>query len=502
MMRFLILFLTLAFGVAGLPQRAHAEKLAVVFGMGAYANITPLANSVKDARGIAATLESIGFEVTLLIDAPLVDVQAALQDFAFQAETAEIALVYFAGHGVEVQGENFLIPVDAAVSSNVDVQAASISLRELEAAVAKARRMGVILLDSCRDNPFGGAISPVANDDTNVGGSTRSAGAAGLAPTDPDRGTVVFYAARHGMAALDGIAGGHSPFAQALIDNVTEPGLEIGVMMRRVRDQVLAATGNLQEPFSYGSLPGTPFYIAGPRQGSVDVNLVADRSEGWAGLEPDQEVILQALAEGGDTRSILGLGYIRMNQNDPSFSAGDARALFEKAAAAGSPEAQFELARLYERGIGGPADPARALELYAASAAQDYGNALNEMGFIHFQGLFGLTPDQGLGIDFFTRAARERDPEAQYNLAALIDDGIVPGRDASDAAALLYQALRSGNARVLSVVPMMNEQFELATRRALQEELRENGFYDGAIDGSIGAGTEAAMRRAFGLEDA
>ena len=484
-----------------LPLPALAEKLALVIGMGAYSAIPALANSVNDARGIADTLERTGFEVVLVTDAPLAEVQAALDDFAFRAEAAELALVYYAGHGVEVQGENFLIPVDAKVASNQDVQAASISLRQLEAAVGKARRMGVILLDSCRDNPFGGGIVPVDTAGTAAEGGTRGGGAAGLAPTDPDRGTVVFYAARHGMAALDGVGGAHSPFAQALIDNMQVPGLEIGVMLRRVRDEVLASTGNLQEPFSYGSLPGSPFYLAGARDGEADVGLAADREDGWAGLAPDQEDLLMALADSGDTRSLLGMGYIRLNRNDPKFSADEARAYFERAAAAGSPEAQFELARLVERGIGGPADPQRALALYTASADQGYGNALNELGFIHYQGLYGLPADPAKGIHYFTLAAAERDPESQYNLAALIDDGMVPGRGPEAAAALLYQALRSGNQAVLAMIPKMEEQFEPATRRALQRELREKGFYDGDMDGRIGPGTTAAMRRAFGIEE-
>ncbi len=232
------------------------------------------------------------------------------------------------------------------------------------------------------------------------------------------------------------------------------------------------------------------------------MGLIDVRAEGWSQLAPEQEALLMALAESGDTRSLLGLGYIRLNKADPAFDAAAARGYFEKAAAQGSPEAQFELARLVEQGIGGPADPQRALELYRASADQGYGNALNELGFIHFQGLYGLTPDQGLGINYFLRAAKARDPEAQYNLAALIDDGLVPNGQPKDAADLLYQALRSGNERVLSVVPQMNEQFEIATRQALQELLRDNGFYDGPLDGQIGDGTAAAMRRAFGLEEA
>ncbi len=117
--------------------------------------------------------------MTLLTDTPLAEVQAAVDAFAFKAETAELALIYFAGHGVEVQGENFLIPVDAKVASNRDVQAASVSLRDFEAAVAKARRMGVILLDSCRDNPFGGGIVPEERSAGTGADGTRSAGEVG-----------------------------------------------------------------------------------------------------------------------------------------------------------------------------------------------------------------------------------------------------------------------------------------------------------------------------------
>jgi len=480
---------------------AAAEKVALVVGMAAYQQIEVLDNTVNDARGVAQVLADTGFEVTLSIDAPLAELRATLDDFAFRAETAELALIYFAGHGVEVQGENFLIPVDARIASNADVQAASLSLADLEGAVDRARRMGLVLLDSCRNNPFGDLIRIEDKDTGATTGNSRSALPSGLAPTDPDRGTVVFYAQRQGEVALDGVDG-HSPFARALMDSLGQPGLEIGVMLRQVRDQVMRATGNLQEPFSYGSLPGAPFYLAGAREGEADVGLAADRSEGWAALGPDQEALLAAQADKGDARSILGLGYIRLNSADPGFDPAAARAYFERAAAAGSAEAQFELARLLEQGIGGPADPARALDLYRMSAEQGYGNALNELGFIHYQGLFGLPSDPQTGIHYFALAAAERDPEAQYNLAALIDDGIVAGKGPADAAKLLYQALRSGNERVLSVAPLMKEQFEPETRRALQEELKANGFYDGVIDGDIGPGTAAAMRRAFGIEEA
>lgn len=481
---------------------ARAEKLALVIGMGDYRHIVPLDNTLNDAQGIARVLEQAGFGVTLSLNAPKADLQQTLADFGFRAETADLALIYFAGHGVEVQGQNFLIPVDADVKTNLEVQAASVSLADFEAAVGHARKMGIVLLDSCRDNPFADSIALEEKASDGRTGNTRSAsGSAGLAPTDPDRGTLVFYAAEHGLAALDGVDG-HSPFARALIDTLGQPGLEVGTLVRHVRDQVMRATGNLQKPYSYGSLPGTPFYIAGPRDGEADVGLADNRQDGWAALGPDQEALLQAQAEKGDTRSILGLGYIRLNKADPAFDPAAARGYFERAATEGSPEAQFELARMLEQGIGGPADPARALDLYRMAGEQGYGNALNELGFIHYQGLLGLPSDPETGIHFFSLAAAKRDPEAQYNLAALIDDGMVRGRGPEDAARLLYDALRTGNRRVLSVAPMMKEQFEPETRRALQKILQEKGFYDGRIDGDIGPGTAAAMRRAFGMTEA
>jgi hypothetical protein len=497
--------LALLIGIAVLALQtapARAEKLALVIGMGAYEHIVTLDNTINDARGVGRVLQEAGFTVTLSLNAPRAELTDTLADFAFRAETADLALIYFAGHGVEVQGQNFLIPVDADVKTNLEVQAASFSLADFEAAVGQARKMGIVLLDSCRDNPFADNIALAETASEGRTGNARSAsGSAGLAPADPDRGTLVFYAAEHGLAALDGVDG-HSPFARALIDNLGQPGLEVGTLVRQVRDQVMQATGNLQQPYSYGSLPGTPFYVAGPREGEADVGLAEDRQQGWAALGADQEALLQAQAEKGDTRSILGLGYIKLNKADPAFDPVAARDWFERAAAAGSPEAQFELARLVEQGIGGPADPSRALDLYRMSAEQGYGNALNELGFIHFQGLYGLPSDPTTGIHYFSRAAAARDPEAQYNLAALIDDGMVPGRGAEDAARLLYDALRSGNARVLSVAPMMKEQFEPATREALQRILHDKGFYDGKIDGDIGPGTAAAMRRAFGIKDA
>ncbi|RVT83911.1 peptidase C14, caspase catalytic subunit p20 [Rhodobacteraceae bacterium CCMM004] len=498
-----ILAQTLAIGVAVLalagPLSADG-RVALVVGMSDYASLVPLENPARDAARIGATLERVGFDVTTLIDTPAGPLRDALDEFAFRAETADLALIYFAGHGVEVQGQNYLIPVDAEVGSNRDVQRASVSLRDLMASVEGARKMRIVILDSCRDNPLDGTLDQEAlAQDVAAEAATRSVGEAGLAPAAPDRGTLVAYAARHGMVALDG-GGENSPYALALADALDEPGLEISLMFRQVRDRVLEMTGNLQEPHTYGSLPGTPFYLAGAAAGDSTVGA-EDLRVAWSDIDGDQETKLRRLAEAGDTRSLVGLAYIRLNAADDRYAPGEAATLLTAAADGGSAEAQFELAKLYEAGLGVPQDTARALQLYRAAADQAFPDALNDLGFLHFQGGLGLTRDPKLALDYFRRAAELRQPEAMYNYASLIDDGLVEGQGPEEAAALLYRALRTGNSAVYKLLSEKPGMFKPETRKALQRELSAYAFYAGPIDGDLGPGTQRGIRAAYGLTD-
>ncbi len=493
----------LVLALLGSPfSAAAAERVALVIGMGAYRSIPTLENTLNDARGIAETLTGLGFDVTLALDSPQVELVEIMDRFAFRSETADLALVYFAGHGVEVQGENFLIPVDAQVTSNMDVQRQSISLDQFLETVDAARKMRVVILDSCRDNPFGDSINlTAAPEPAGVpGGGTRGGASGGLAPANPDRGTIVAFAARDGQVALDG-TGDHSPYAKALMSKLAEPGLEISLMFRQVRDAVLRDTANLQEPHIYGSFGGTPFYVAGPREGDSDVAAMEDELSAWSNLRSDQEEQLLALADAGDTRSLVGLAYMRLNPNAGKFDPGAAVSYLERAATWGDPQAQFELAKLYEQGIGVAPDPVRALALYQASAAQDYEDAVNDLGFLHYQGSLGLVPDPELALTFFERAADLRHPQAQFNFAALIDDGLIASKGPDDAAWYLYAALRSGSRDVLDLLSERPTMFSVETRKALQLQLQAYDFYDGQIDGAFGEATQQGIRRAFGIRE-
>lgn len=478
---------------------AAADRVALVLGLGAYQTIAPLDNTINDATAMARTLEQIGFDVTLGVDATSEDLRHLLDDFAFRSETADLALIYFAGHGVEVQGENFLIPVDAKIATNRDVQRQSVSLKQLLAAVERARQMRIVILDSCRDNPLGDLIQLEQTGNIARGTDDTRRGGGGLAAAKPDRGTLVAFAARDGQVALDG-TGEHSPYATALMEKMVQPGLEISLMFRQVRDRVLNITQNLQEPHTYGSLTGVPFYLAGPGAGQSDLAGI-DAVDAWAAIKPDQEEQLLALAELGDTRSMLGLAYMRLNPNEGRFNPAEAVSFLERAAAAGSPEAQFELAKLFERGTGVPQDEARALSLYQDAAAQDFADAINDLGFMHYQGGLGLPANPQRALEFFERAADLRHPQAQFNFAALIDDGLIPSKGPSDAAKYLYAALRSGSADVLNLLTDRPNMFTAETRKALQSELKKFEFYAGAIDGDFGPGTKRSIRLAYGLSE-
>lgn len=491
------------FAIAGLCliaplASASSDRVALVLGIGDYKTIQPLDNTRNDASAMARTLEEIGFDVTLALDSTSDELRQLLDDFAFRSEVSDLALIYFAGHGVEVQGENFLIPADADVKSNSDVQRQSISLKQMLEAVENARKMRIVILDSCRNNPLGDLIEVNDQAETQTITAEATRGSGGLAAADPDRGTLVAFAAKDGQVALDG-TGGNSPYAQALMEKMVIPGLEISLMFRQVRDRVLQKTGNLQEPHTYGSLTGVPFYLAGAAEGQADVAGV-DATDAWSSIRPDQEEQLLALADLGDTRSMLGLAYMRLNPNEGRFDPSEAVQFLEKASAAGSPEAQFELAKLYERGTGVPVNQERALELYQAAADQDFADAINDLGFLYYQGGLGLRADPQKALTLFERAADLRHPQAQFNYAALIDDGLIPSKGPEDAAGYLYAALRSGSSDVLNLLSERPTMFTDQTRKALQAELKKFDFYDGTIDGDFGPGTQRGIRRAFGLE--
>jgi Caspase domain/SPOR domain len=250
------------------PSLALAEpqdkrRIALVIGNSAYEHVPSLINPGNDARLIASTLEKIGIStVTLDLDLDHAEMLAALSRFAREAATADWAIIYFAGHGIEKEGTNYLIPTDAKLTSSSHLSNESIELEHLLTAAAGAKALKLVILDACRENPFARQIEIHA---------MRSIGR-GLARVEPS-GILVAYAARAGQQAEDGTSG-NSPFAAALAATLQEPGLEVGKIFRKVRDRVLLATNGRQEPFTYGSLPAEDYYFVTPTAGVSEQDKV------------------------------------------------------------------------------------------------------------------------------------------------------------------------------------------------------------------------------------
>jgi hypothetical protein len=255
-----------------------ARRVALVLGNSAYQNVAKLPNPVNDGAAIAATLTSAGFDVVdSRHDLAAAETRRALRDFADRARDADIAVVYYAGHGIEVDGTNYLIPVDAKLERDTDVYDEAFSLDRVLLAIEPAKQLRLVILDACRDNPFARIMKRT------VASRAIGQGLAKVEPASPN--TLIAYAAKAGSAASDGDSR-NSPFTSALVKHITTPGLDVRKAFGFVRDDVLKNTSNRQEPYVYGSLGGDDVPL-------VPAKAVAPASSAQADARKDYELALQ-----------------------------------------------------------------------------------------------------------------------------------------------------------------------------------------------------------------
>lgn len=253
----------LAFALVISASLAHAQanRVALVISNSSYTVERQLANPANDAKLVRRSLEAVGFKV---IPAPEVGVESfrrALKEFRAASAQAEVAIVYYAGHGIEARGENWLIPVDAKLSTELDLPDEAINLQRVFDSLQGAK-LRVVILDACRNNPFGRQWR--------AGSRSVSKGLSGLAADD----FLVIYAAAPGAEASDG-TGGNSPFALALAERLKEVGLPVQNLGNVVRDDVLQSTSGQQRPYVASSITGTYYYLAGQGAAGADAALPA-----------------------------------------------------------------------------------------------------------------------------------------------------------------------------------------------------------------------------------
>lgn len=232
-----------------------ASRVALVIGNSDYKHETPLRNTLNDARAIAGKLRSLGFDrVDHVENQTLNDLSDSLRRFTNAAAGADVALIYFAGHGLEMGGKNYLIPTDAKLTYDYQVASESVELTRILDAARPAKTLRLVILDACRNNPFASKIIRSASNPRSIG--------RGLARIEPEADTLVAFAAKAGTVAADGF-GNHSPYTKALLKHMSAPGVAVDRMFGRVRDDVRDATNKKQIPFLYGSLGRTIVSLSG-----------------------------------------------------------------------------------------------------------------------------------------------------------------------------------------------------------------------------------------------
>jgi uncharacterized protein len=441
-----------------------APRLALIIGNSAYKIAKPLSNPANDADLMATTLEKIGFKVTKVTNADYATMNRTVIQYANSLPKNAISLVYYAGHGVQVDGQNYLLPVDIDPSSKSDLPFLSLSVDKL-LGVFKDREAAanIFILDACRNNPFeDDATRSVA------GGDTR-----GLAPiVSGFRGSLIAYSTSPGKVAQDG-DGTNSPYSLALSKALERPGLSIESVFKLARTQVIGATDYKQVPWENSSLTQDIYLSANPEQAVDPATRVtqcdimaghpSDPERVYVGIDytllrpapaisacradlendPDNPRLMtqlaRALAKNGDLAEALELdqkavkmGYLGAYHNlGNHYRRGEivkkdlvkALELFTYAAQRGHAEDAYNVGVLYREGEGGVEQSfAKAKDWFERSAAQNYPSAFDKLGLMAAGGE-GQPADAAKAVEYFTRGAELGDASAIVNLGTAYRKG-------------------------------------------------------------------------------
>ncbi len=249
-----LLALCLALVIVLAPRAVAADRrVALVIGNSNYKQVPTLDNPANDAADLAAKLGAIGFDVLRGTDLDYAGMRDIIRRFGDKLNGADVALMFYAGHGLQVAGKNYLVPVDAKISNQADVDFATIDLDLILRAMEADQRTNIVFLDACRDNPFAQKLA------ANMGTRSASVGR-GLAQAQAGVGTLIAYSTQPGNVALDG-QGRNSPFTSALLKTIDTPGLSLGDTMIAVRNDVLQATNGQQVPWDHSSLTGQFYFV-------------------------------------------------------------------------------------------------------------------------------------------------------------------------------------------------------------------------------------------------
>ncbi|MBL4787453.1 MAG: caspase family protein [Cohaesibacteraceae bacterium] len=247
MVRFIFVAGLCLFSMLIAPVAGAMERVALVIGNSAYTQVSALRNPKNDATALSASLENLGFKVVRGIDLDRRGFISKIREFSKVSAGADVALFFYAGHGLQVGGSNFLVPVDAVIADETDLSFEAIELSSVLKVMEREDRINLVFLDACRDNPMTRGLSRSM-------GTRSSRVGRGLAPIESGSGTLIGFATQPGNVALDGDNSFNSPFTTALLKHINTPNLDVAQLMRRIRVDVKAATNGRQIPWTNESL--------------------------------------------------------------------------------------------------------------------------------------------------------------------------------------------------------------------------------------------------------
>jgi uncharacterized caspase-like protein len=286
-MRYAIVFLSLLCMLFSADAARADRRVAFVVGNGTYKNVQPLPNPPIDAKSMAAVLRNVGFEVVEGTNLTRDKMTERLLEFGKKAQGADVALFFYAGHGIAIGGTNYLLPIDADIKSEMDVKlGAAINIDLTLDQTMSDAKVKLVFLDACRDNPFAAKIKSNA--------ATRSVNVqTGLAEMKSGEGTLIAFATGPGQTALDGQEGTNSPFTRALMANIAKPGVEIQQAMTQVRAQVNEETNKGQLPWGHTNLIGSVYLNGTPPAAGAPTAAAASSAPAVASASGGSDVELE-----------------------------------------------------------------------------------------------------------------------------------------------------------------------------------------------------------------
>lgn len=481
----------LASGAA--PSATAATRVALVIGNGNYSAVSPLKNPGNDARAVAQSLKQLGFTVTLALDAGKSQFEKAIRDFAGALEGADAAVFFYAGHGLQVDGRNYMVPVDARLSDEADLPFQLVALDIVLQRLAHHRITTIVILDACRDNPLSERLSKA------LGERSKAVGK-GLASAFASADTLISYSTQPFHVALDG-DGDNSIYSGALSRHLHSPGVDVLDMLKRVRREVYEKTNKEQLPWDNQALI-RDFYFNGKAEGfrpqpdperdaapapKRDQAIVVppDRDAVMTGKPPVHQCDIVAGSASDPERVTPGVTMGELNGAEGVIACRSALARFP-----GTPRFEFQLARSLQK----TGAHQEAAALYRSLVERGYFAALTNYGWMLNNGL-GVAKDQREAVRLYLLAAHQGDNFGMFNTAMAYDSGEGLPYDPRQAARWLYAAIRLGHDYSIRMMVERPGAWTHDFRVELQRLLARAGVYNGPLNGALGPAMEGALRR-------